>query len=206
MIRVGLTGTVAAGKSHVGRLFEAWGASRIDADDLARAAVAPGTAGLSRVVEIFGPDVLAPDGSLDRAAVRQRAFSDDEARAALEGVVHAEVRRLRSKWREDQRRRGAPVVVEEIPLLFETGLGDDYDVLIVVDAPREVRRERARASRGWTPEEFDAIDDAQMSGREKREGADHVICTDGAREETERAARFIWDSLSRRIDALPERA
>jgi dephospho-CoA kinase len=195
MIRVGLTGSVAAGKSTVGQLFEMWGASRVDADTLARLAVEPGSEGLERIVALWGEDILAEDGTLDRAAVRRRVFDDPAARAVLEGVVHAEVRRLRDLWRDGEIAAGATIIVEEIPLLFETGLSEGYDVIVMVDAPPAERRRRALASRGWSVEEFDAIDASQMPAEEKRARSDHVIVNDGAREDLENASRSVWNSV-----------
>jgi len=197
VIRVGLTGTVAAGKSAVGRLFEGWGARRVDADQLARDAVAPGSAGLGKVRALWGDAVLQPDGSLDRAAVRARVFKDDDARKALERIVHGEVRRLRAAWRARRIEEGASVVVEEIPLLFETGLEVEYDAIVVVDAAVGERRRRAIRSRGWTPEEFDAIDASQLPAEEKRARAHYVILNDGDREALETASRSVWEALRR---------
>jgi dephospho-CoA kinase len=195
MIRIGLTGTVAAGKSTVGRLFEVWGGRRVDADVLARAAVSPGSTGLQEVVDLFGPEVLGDDGALDRGAVRRRVFGDADARVALERIVHAEVRRLREEWREHSIAEGATVLVEEIPLLFESGMAGDYDAIVVVDAPVEVRRQRSVASRDWSVEEFDAIDASQLEAAEKRRLADHVIWNDGDRESLEEAASAVWSML-----------
>ncbi|MDH3733651.1 MAG: dephospho-CoA kinase [Gemmatimonadota bacterium] len=195
MIRVGLTGTVAAGKSTVGDLFERWGASRVDADLLARQAVAPGSTGLSQVVRRFGESVLTADGRVDRKALRRVVFSDDRAREDLEAIVHAEVRRLRAEWRDGEEAGGLAVLVEEIPLLFETGLTGDYDVIVVVDAPAADRRERAMQARDWTPEEFDAIDGAQLDADTKRDLADYVIWNDGGRDELEEAARRVWEAI-----------
>ena len=197
MIRVGLTGTVAAGKSTVGRLFETWGASRVDADQLARAAVAPGSPGLAKIRTMWGDEVLRRDGSLDREIVRARVFGDDDAREALEEIVHGEVGRLRAEWRARQDTARASVTVEEIPLLFEKGLESGYDVVVVVDAAVEERRRRAVASRGWTPEEFDAIDATQLPAAEKRARADHVILNEGGRAALESASRSVWDELRR---------
>ncbi|MFV1987907.1 MAG: dephospho-CoA kinase [Gemmatimonadota bacterium] len=197
MIRVGLTGTVAAGKSTVGRLFETWGANRVDADQLARTAVAPGSPGLAKIRAMWGDGVLQRDGSLDREVVRARVFGDDDAREALEEIVHREVRRLRAEWRARQDELAASVIVEEIPLLFETGLETGYDAVVVVDAAVEERRRRAVAFRGWTPEEFDAIDATQLPAEEKRARADHVILNDGDRAALESASRAVWDELRR---------
>ena len=194
MIRVGLTGTVAGGKSTVGRLFESWGAARIDADVLAREAVAPGSPGFARIRDRWGADVLAPDGTLDRKALRLATLGDDGERAALERIVHAEVRRLRDEWR----RRLDPtteIVVEEIPLLFETGLEAGYDAIVVVDAPRSVRRDRAASQRGWTTAEFEAVEGAQLDPSEKRARATHVLWNDGDLSALEDAAREVWDAV-----------
>jgi dephospho-CoA kinase len=146
---------------------------------------------------MWGDAVLEPDGSLDRAAVRARVFGDDDAREALERIVHAEVRRLRAQWHARQVEEGASVTVEEIPLLFETGLDTAYDAIVVVDAAVDERRRRAVRSRGWTPEEFDAIDASQWPAEEKRTRADHVILNDGDRDALEAASRSVWEELRR---------
>ncbi len=194
-MRVGLTGTLAAGKTAVGRLFESWGATRIDADELARVAVAPGSDGLAAIRAEWGEKVLAPDGSLDRSAMRAMAFDDADALRRLEQIVHGAVRRLREEEREQAREAGAALVVEEVPLLYEVGLEAEYDVVIVVDAPFEVRRERAMRARDWVPGEFEAIDAVQLSAGEKRARADFVIENAGTPAELEEAARAVWHKL-----------
>lgn len=200
MIRVGLTGTVASGKTTVARLFERWGACRIDADELARRAVAPGTEGLARIRERWGERVLGPDGSLDREAMRRLAFADPEARRRLEEIVHAGVRSLREERLAGARAAGAEVTVEEIPLLFEVGLDGSFDALVTVDAPVALRRRRAAESRGWSREEFEAVEAAQLPAEEKRRRADHVIVNDGTLTELEAGARAVWARL---LDAPP---
>lgn len=194
---VGLTGSVAAGKSTVGRIFEKLGAIRIDADDLAREAVAPGTPALDRIVAVWGDGVLAASGALDRAALRQIVFADPGARRTLEEIVHSEVAR-----RRDARRAGieasppaSGIVVEEIPLLYETGLEASFDRIVVVDAPRELRVARAAATRGWDEATFDAIEASQLAAAEKRDRADIVILNDGSMEDLERRAGEAWVAL-----------
>lgn len=198
MLVVGLTGTVGAGKSTVGRLFERWGARRIDADRLSREAVAPGSPALEAVVEAWGEAVLADDGSLDRAALRERVFGDPEARERLEAIVHPEVRRLLEERLREAREEGVEVAVGEVPLLFETGLEEAFDLVVVVDAPVEERRRRLRASRDLSGETFEAIEAAQWSGERKRAAADLVIENDGTREELEEAARAAWRAIRSR--------
>lgn len=194
-LRVGLTGSLAAGKSTVGELFESWGAVRIDADALAREAVRPGSETLERLRERWGDEILAPDGSLDRTAMRRRVFDDDDARRELENVVHERVRELREARVRAAAEAGVRTVVEEIPLLYEAGLEGDFDVVVVVDAPAPLRTRRAREARGWSEEEFAAVERAQMPAPEKRRRADHVIENDGDLEALRREARRVWDAL-----------
>lgn len=195
MIVVGITGTVGAGKSTVGRLFETWGAWRVDADELAREAVAPGSPALEEIRDIWGDEVLDEEGGLDRAAVREMVFGDPRARERLESIVHPEVRRLRDDRLREARGAGAEVVVAEVPLLLETGMEDDFDVVLVVDAPREVRRERVCSGRDVSDATFEAIEAAQWPADRKRRAADLVVENDGSLEELEAAARRAWEAI-----------
>lgn len=201
MLRVGLTGNVAAGKSSVAARWRQHGAWVIDADALARAAVAPGTPGWRAVVEAFGPEVLAADGTLDRAALRRLVFADDAARRRLEAIVHPEVARLRAAEHARARAAGAPVVVDEIPLLFEAGLDRDVDVIVLVDAPEAVRRQRLRRDRGLDDAEIDGLLRAQWPAERKRARADYVIDNDADLATLERRADAVWQELLRRTGA-----
>ncbi len=192
MLVVGLTGNVAAGKSAVAELWRGAGVPVVSADELARAAVAPGTGALAGIAELFGPGVIRDDGMLDRAAVRGIVFRDEEALRALEAIVHPEVRRLRDEWTAEQREAGAEVVVWEIPLLFETGMEGEVDVVVVVDAPAGVRRRRIVETRGLTEAEAEAVMGAQLAADEKRRRADVVVENAGTREElAARAAEVV---------------
>ena len=192
MLVVGLTGNVAAGKSAVAELWRGAGVPVVSADELARAAVAPGTEALAGIAELFGPGVIRDDGMLDRAAVRGIVFRDEEALRALEAIVHPEVRRLRDEWTTEQREAGAEVVVWEIPLLFETGIEGEVDVVVVVDAPAGVRRRRIVETRGLTEAEAEAVMGAQLAAGEKRRRADVVVENAGTREElAARAAEVL---------------
>lgn len=195
MLVVGLTGNVAAGKSAVAELWGRAGVPVVSADELARAAVEPGSHALARVAELFGPGVIREDGSLDRAAVRRIVFRDDAARRRLEAVVHPEVRRLRDEWTARQRGAGEEMVVWEIPLLFETGMEDEVDVVVVVDAPREVRRRRIVESRGLSEEEAEAMMEAQLGAEEKRRRADFVVGNGGTRDELAVRAVEVLEAL-----------
>ena len=129
---------------------------------------------------------------MDRAAVRQVVFADDGLRRGLEAIVHPEVRRLRDEWTAEQRAAGAGVVVWEIPLLFETEMEGEVDVVVLVDAPTGVRRRRAMGTRGLSGEEADAMMAAQMPADRKREGAHFVIENGGTRDElAARAAEVL---------------
>ncbi len=198
MLVVGLTGNVAAGKSAVAELWARAGVPVASADRLARAAVEPGSPGLARVAELFGPDVVRGDGTLDRAAVRRIVFRDEEARRRLEAVVHPEVRRRRDEWTARQRRGGAEMVAWEIPLLFETGIEDEVDVVVVVDARPEVRRRRIVESRGLTDGEAVAMMEAQMAAAEKRRRAHFVVDNSGTREELAARADEVLRALRAR--------
>lgn len=195
MMTVALTGNVAAGKSSVARVWKENGVPVVSADDLAREAVAPGTPGLDRVVQAFGRDVLAPDGSLDRPAMRRRVFSDPAARRRLEEIVHPQVRALRDVWLDRCRRRGESLAVVEIPLLFETGSQRDFHRTVLVDAPEDVRLDRLVRLRGLPAEEARRIMAAQMDPREKRAMADFVLDNDGTLEDVRRAALALLEVL-----------
>ncbi len=198
MVIVGLTGNVAAGKSTVAELWRDAGIPVASADGLARTAVEPETAALEQIVDLFGHDVLKEDGSLDRAAVRRRVFRDEEVLRRLEAIVHPEVRRLRDEWTADRRAEGAPLVVWEIPLLFETGTEAEVDVVVVVDAPAEVRRRRIVETRGMTPEEAEAVMAAQQPSEAKRSKADIVLDNGRGPEELAAAAAEALQGLRAR--------
>jgi len=198
VLKVGLTGNIASGKSTVARAWAALGATVIDADKLARDAVAPGTPGLARVVAEWGEGVLDADGALDRAAMRDIVFRDPSARERLESIVHPEVARLRDAALADAERRGAAVVVADIPLLFEVGMEREFDVVVLVDAPEEVRLDRIVTFRGLEPDAARRMIDAQMPAELKRDRADIVIANAGTGEELEAQAREVWTDLAAR--------
>ena len=188
MLIVGLTGNVAAGKSAVAELWREAGVPVVSADRLARTAVEPGTEALARIGELFGPGVIQADGALDRGAVRRIVFRDEDALRHLEAIVHPEVRRLRDEWTRGLREDGAEMVVWEVALLFETGTDGEVDVVVVVDAPAEVRLRRIVETRGIGDEEAVAIMEAQMASGEKRRRAD-VVVENGGRVRSWRCGR-----------------
>lgn len=202
MLRVGLTGNVASGKSAVSAVWRNAGVRVIDADALAREAVEPGAPGLAAVRRRFGADVLGPDGTLDRAALRRIVFTDRDARRDLESIVHPEVARLREREDEAARAAGAELVIHEIPLLYETGLDRELDLVVVVHASAEERLARLGARRGLAEAEARSIMDAQMPADAKLERADIVIRNDSTLGALERRALEVLAEL--RIRAAVE--
>ena len=197
MYIIGLTGNIATGKSTVARLLAGLGALVIDADRVAHATMRPGTAVWEEVRRAFGPEVVLPDGRIDRRRLGEIAFRDPAALARLERIVHPAVRR--TLRRRLQRLRGRPqpprvVVIEAIKLL-EGGLGPLCDAIWLVVAPREVQIERLRRTRGLTPEEAAVRIDAQPPVEPKLAMADVVIRNDGSLADLERQVREAWQRV-----------
>jgi dephospho-CoA kinase len=201
MLLVGLTGNIASGKSTVAKLFGQWGATLIDADVLARQAVNVGMPAYHAIVERWGEGVTAPDGLIDRRELRQRVFSDSEQLEALNAIVHPEVQRLRDQLVDDARRRGDRIVVCDIPLLFERRLAEQFDRIVLVDAPRPVRMDRLVRDRGLETTEAMKMIASQMPAELKRARADYLIDNTGTQQELEFRAREVWEALQR--DAVP---
>src|SRR6266571_5065880 len=198
MFNVALTGNIAAGKSSVVDLLRRWGATVIDADALAREAQAPGGEVLAAIVRRFGADVLAPDGALDRGALRAKVMGDQAALDALNQIVHPAVRRRRDELLREARERGDVLVVNDIPLLFEVLDPAQFDTVVLVDAPVAVRRTRLRAMRGLANEEADRMIAAQMPAERKRARSHFVIENAGSLTDLERQTRGVFEELRRR--------
>jgi dephospho-CoA kinase len=193
MIRVGLTGGIGSGKSTVASLLAARGAVVVDADALAREAVAPETPGLAAVVAEFGPDVLAADGGLDRGRLGRLVFGDPDRLAALESIVHPYVAR-----RSAELIAAAPpdaVVVYDVPLLVEKRLHGDYDVVVVVEAAEQTRLRRLSEARGMSESEARDRMAAQATPEQRRAVADVVIDNDGDVTELEQRVGLLWQRL-----------
>ena len=180
-MRVGLTGGVSSGKSTVAAILAELGAVVIDADQLAREVVEPGTTGLAAVVDEFGPAVLTKDGHLDRTALGTVVFADEGARRRLEGILHPLVR-TRGEEIEQMLPEEA-LVVHDIPLLAETGQADRFDAVIVVDVPVETQVERMVRDRRWTREDAEARVAAQVDREQRWAVATYVIDNTGTRDD-----------------------
>jgi dephospho-CoA kinase len=194
MLNVALTGNVAAGKSSVVRWFGRWGAAVIDADALTREVQRPGTPTLRAIVEQFGSEILNRDGTLDRARLRSLVLIDGGNLAALNAIVHPAIKLRRRELMAEAESRGERVVINDIPLLFEVLDPTDFDVVVLVDAPAEVRRERL-LRRGLQPEDADRLMAAQQPAARKRELSDIVIDNAGSLQELREAAREAWDRI-----------
>jgi dephospho-CoA kinase len=193
--RVALTGGIATGKSYVRSRFEALGVPTIDADRLAREAVAPGSAGLSAVVRRFGPEVLDPAGALDRQRLGRIVFADPEARAVLEAIVHPDVRRATDAWFASLDPSRHPFAIADIPLLYEVGRDRDFDVVIVAACTPETQLRRVMARDHLSEAEARQRIAAQMPIAEKIRRADYVIHTDGPHGDTDGQVRALLGVL-----------
>jgi dephospho-CoA kinase len=195
VITVGLTGGIGSGKSEVSRLLAARGAVVIDADLLAREVVAPGTPGLERITAEFGPEVLQPDGSLDRAALGTRVFSDPESLARLNAIVHPLVGERTAQLLQQARASGADVVVHDVPLLVENGLAEMYDAVVVVAANPQTQLDRLVRLRGMSEQEAQQRIDAQAPLEAKLAAARHVLRNDGPLDELAPQVDQLWGTL-----------
>jgi dephospho-CoA kinase len=197
MLLVGLTGGLGAGKSTVARMLADRGAVLVDADELARRALEPGSRAYQEVRDLFGDEVVTPSGELDRAAIAATVFSDPERRRALESIVHPEVFRMLAETVE-ARRGTEDVVVFDAPLIVETGFQDACDVVVVVTAPEEERVARATRDRGMTADQARARIRAQIDEAERGAVADIVIRNDGDVAQLEARVEDLWQQLRRR--------
>lgn len=194
MMILGLTGSIGSGKSSVATLLEQLGAFVIRADEIARQVVAPGTPALQEISRRFGPEVLRKDGALDRQRMAEIVFGDPTRRKELEDIIHPRVR----EREEDLIRghRGHPLVVLEIPLLFETGAERMCDAVAVVTVDERKRAQRLREGRGMSEAEMERRLSAQMPERDKVRRADYVIDNSGTLEETRRMIEILYKKLT----------
>lgn len=198
-MRIALTGGIAAGKSTVGTRLAELGAVVIDADRLAREVVEPGSQGLARIAEVFGPGIVAADGSLDRAALGAIVFADPARRLELEGITHPAIRRLAAeRMAAAEAAEPAAVVVYDVPLLVESGPAHGFDLVVVAHAPAAVRIERMVALRGMDRVEAERRVGAQASDAERLAVADVVIDTDGTLDATHEQVDRLWERVGGR--------
>ncbi len=201
MLLIGLTGNIASGKSTVAQLLSERGATIIDADILARRAVEAGTPAYHKIVEQWGQTVLAPDGHLDRAALRRLVFNSPTQLEKLNSIVHPEVERLRGRLIAEARQRGDRIVVADIPLLFEKHMADEFDRIVLVDAPRPLRLERLVRDRGLRETEAMDMIASQMPADLKRARADFFVENSGTLTDLEQRVEDVWASLLQEAEA-----
>ncbi|MFJ4169431.1 dephospho-CoA kinase [Paenarthrobacter sp. NPDC089714] len=190
MLKIGLTGGIASGKSLVAARLQELGATLVDADLLARQVVEPGTAGLSRVVAAFGEGILAADGSLDRPALGAIVFQDPSRRQMLNSIIHPLVRASAAATLAAA--EPGEIVVQDIPLLVETGQGSAFHLVIVVDSPDDVRFQRMVELRGMSPDEARSRMAAQAGREERLAAADVVLDNSGSRSDILGAVDSLW--------------
>jgi len=193
----GLTGNIASGKSTVADMLALRGATIIDADVLSREVVEPGTPALEAIAYRWGTSVLDENGALDRAALRRIVFQNENELGVLNDIVHPEVIRRRTAEVEAARERGETIVVCVIPLLFEKRFTDQFDAIILVDAPRSMRLERIVRDRKIAETEAMKMIAAQMPADLKRARADYVVENAGSIEALEMEVDRIWKLLLR---------
>jgi dephospho-CoA kinase len=195
---IGLTGSIATGKSTVSRMLKQKGYPIVDADEISRFIVEPGSHVLSSIAEAFGSDILLPDGSLNREKLGNLIFNDEEKRKKLNGIMHPAVRKEMLRQKEEWLEKGANTIIMDIPLLFESNLQSYVDKIIVVSALPAVQRERLMARNGYSQDEADVRIDSQLPIATKEKGADAVIDNNGSMEETENQLDKIlrkWNAI-----------
>jgi dephospho-CoA kinase len=200
MLLVGLTGGIGSGKSTVAELLAERGAVVIDADDLARRAIMPGTESFDRVVAAFGRGILGPDGDIDRAALAAIVFDDPMRLRELETIVHPEVARLYAEAIEPYADTDQ-VIVYAVPLLAERGLAEGFDVVVVVVADVDRRIERLMRDRGMAADEVRARVAAQLADEERARVADVLLDNDGEPERMIPQVNELWADLTKRAGA-----
>ena len=198
-LSLGLTGNIASGKSTVAAIWAEAGIPVLDADELAREVVRPGSPGLEAVVSEFGHGILRQDGSLDRAALSDLIFSDDESRLRLEGILHPRIWVLRDRWMRKHAAAQSSLTACEVPLLFEAGLEGDFDVSVFVDGSEETRFARLRDERGLAEEHARRIMAAQMDPSDKRMRASYVLQNEDGLQELEEEALDLLARVRREV-------
>ena len=201
VLRVGLTGGIGSGKSEVSRRLAAQGAVLIDADQISREMVEPGTSGLAEIVTEFGPDVLLADGSLNRPRLGEIIFGDPAMREKLNAIVHPRVR-ARSQELEDAAEESA-IVVQDVPLLTENNLVSLFDLVVVVDVPPRLQLDRLVKNRDMTREQAKSRIEAQASRADRLAIASIVIDNSGSLAELDRQVGDLWTELRRRQQLAP---
>lgn len=200
MYLIGLTGGIGSGKSFVARELARLGAHVIDADEVARDAVALGSTALLKIVEQFGPEVLLSNGELNRQQLAELVFDDRAALASLNAIVHPAVRKLAATRIAVAAENADSVVVYDVPLLIEAGVNHDWDLVVVTLASESTRIARLIDLRGMSREEAQKRISTQASDEQRREIADVIIDTEGTTEQTLRQVESLWRDVQKSLE------
>ena len=200
MLIIGLTGGIGSGKSTVAGCFAQHGVPVIDADQLARELVAPGSPALNEIIAIFGPNILLPDGSLDRSQLRQRVFADPDQKRRLEAILHP---RVYTELRYRTQALRTPYCIWVVPLLLETGGTALVDRVLVVDAPESLQRQRVLTREGMNETTFDAILRSQANRAERLRAADDVIVNNSDLSQLQQQVTALHHRYQDLANALP---
>lgn len=192
-MNIGLTGGIASGKSTVSAYLVAMGAVLIDADQIAREVVLPGTPALNKIEQLFGTEVITEEGTLNRKKLGELVFANESSRKLLEGILHPEIRKIMNQ-RMNQLEADNPrrLVVVDVPLLYESGLASMFDKVMLVYVPREIQLERLMNRDGLSRGQAEARLEAQMPIEQKVQLADFVIDNSGTLEETGAQLQQFW--------------
>jgi dephospho-CoA kinase len=195
MLKIAVTGGAGSGKTSVCSRLKALGLEVISADDAAKQAVVPGSSALEKITGIFGKKILLPDGSLNRKMLRQIITEDDAARKNLENILHHEISNFILEKVVQLEKKGCPIVVIEVPLLFELDLQDQYDRVVVVSASRESRIQRLMARDNISRESAEKLIKLQMPDAKKIERADYVVRNEGSEADLVKSADVLFENL-----------
>lgn len=199
MLWIGLTGGIATGKSTVSNYIEELGWPVVDADLVAREVVQKGSEGLGEVVKAFGPEILTPDGTLDRAQMRKLVFKDRQKRQLLEGLLHPRIQRRTAQKRDELEASGYKVAVYDVPLLFEKNLQGQFDQTVLVYVAAELQRQRLMARDGISQDDADRLISSQMPIDQKRPLATRVIENSGTKKDLQAQVQELVQEIESQL-------
>ena len=199
MLWIGLTGGIATGKSTVSNYIEELGWPVVDADLVAREVVQKGSEGLGEVVKAFGPEILTPDGTLDRAQMRKLVFKDRQKRQLLEGLLHPRIQRRTAEKRDELEASGYKVAVYDVPLLFEKNLQGQFDQTVLVYVAAELQRQRLMARDGISQDDADRLISSQMPIDQKRPLATRVIENSGTKKDLQAQVQELVQEIESQL-------
>jgi dephospho-CoA kinase len=196
ILKVAVTGGAGSGKTSVCKRLKELGVKVISADELAREAVAPGSTAFKKIVHYFGKTVLLSDGTLNRKKLRRMITDDDDARLAMERFIHHEIEKLILKNVVCAEKEGCRMVVIEVPLLFELGMKEKFDWVVVVSTDKELRVKRLMARDQTSRDEAMGLIDVQMPEKEKIDRADYVVRNEGSMEKLVESVEILFNNLN----------